>query len=81
MQGFSNSTDLVMISLRHADVAQLVEQYFRKVEVAGSNPALGSIQILWTSDPANRRYGGFCVREESVWIHSENVRTGVVAQS
>lgn len=26
-----------------ADVAQLVEQYFRKVEVGGSNPLIGSI--------------------------------------
>ena len=25
-----------------ADVAQLVEQYFRKVEVGGSNPLIGS---------------------------------------
>ena len=26
-----------------ADVAQLVEQYFRKVEVGGSSPLIGSI--------------------------------------
>ena len=30
----------------HADVAQLVEQYFRKVEVGGSIPPIGSILLL-----------------------------------
>ena len=29
----------------HADVAQLVEQFFRKEEVGGSNPLIGSIEF------------------------------------
>ena len=33
----------------HADVAQLVEQYFRKVEVGGSNPLIGSTNGVWRS--------------------------------
>ena len=32
--------------LNNADIAQLVEQHFRKVKVAGSNPAVGSKKEL-----------------------------------
>src|SRR6266481_3470220 len=34
---------------RHADVAQLVEQRFRKPQVTGSNPVVGSIRQMSTS--------------------------------
>lgn len=36
-------TGSIPVTRSNADVAQLVEQCFRKAKVAGSNPAIGSI--------------------------------------
>jgi hypothetical protein len=40
--GTSDNEDERFKSIRYAALAQLVEQYFRKVEVPGSNPGSGS---------------------------------------
>ena len=44
-----SSTSGCNLCPRHADVAQLVEQRFRKPQVTGSNPVVGSIREMSTS--------------------------------
>lgn len=41
-------TGFVILCYVNADIAQLVEQHFRKVKVGGSNPPIGSIVEAYT---------------------------------
>ena len=52
--------------------SSVVEQCFRKAEVAGSSPVLGT-----NAQPRERRFTGFCVFEPTYWEVSPTVFTAM----